>query len=393
MWSWMMKILFYAWTIYDESLDEMPIKPNGGSIAIKNICEYVGRKCDVYLFLGKNKMHYKKLGSINIVDTFHFQDYIDRELDQNECRLRTMLNAFEETVKKVKPDIINLHGGGELTRRCLMKCIQMNWIYALTDHLYIGLEKKVPGYDMSVEWEKQVFKIRGIKITTVSSAMKRNILRDYHEIKEKDVKVILNGTDFTYEKFDCDLKEQYHLNGKKILLCIGSIRERKNQIQLVHAFSRIKEGMRENLTVIFCGNDKMDGALQTEIKKYHLEQSMIYVGVVPNSCMKQYYSIADGYILPSIAEGLSLTMLEAMVFGLPLIMFHDLEGASDLNDKQVVQFICGKTEQDMADAIIQWSSKCWDNEYIRKFADYFTMERVADDYIEYYKERIACQTI
>lgn len=381
----MMKILFYAWTIYDERLDEMPIKPNGGSIAIKNICEHVGRKCEVYLFLGRNKMHYKKLGNINIVDTFHFQDYIDRELDQNECRLRTMLNAFEGIVNEIRPDIINFHGGGELTRRCLMKCIQMNWTYTFTDHLYIGLEKKVPGYDLSVEWEKQVLKMPGIKITTVSSDMKKNILRDYPEIKENDVKVILNGTDFVYEKCDCDLKEQYHLEGKKILLCVGSILERKNQIQLVNAFRKLKEEVRRNLAVIFCGNDKMEGALQTEIKKYHLEKSMIYAGVVPNSDIKKYYSIADGYILPSIVEGLSLTMLEAMVFGLPLIMFHDLEGASDLADEQVVQFIYGKTDQDMADAITQWSDKIWNHEYIRKFANYFTMERVAEDYLEYYK--------
>ena len=143
--------------------------------------------------------------------------------------------------------------------------------------------------------------------------------------------------------------------------------------------------MRRNLAVIFCGNDKMEGALQTEIKKYHLEKSMIYAGVVPNSDIKKYYSIADGYILPSIVEGLSLTMLEAMVFGLPLIMFHDLEGASDLADEQVVQFIYGKTDQDIADAITQWSDKIWNHEYIRKFAKYFTMERVAEDYIEYYK--------
>lgn len=386
-----MKILFYAWTIYDESLDEMPIKPNGGSIAIKNICEYVGRKCDVYLFLGRNKMHSKKLGNINIVDTVHFEDYLDHKLDQNECRLRTMLNAFEETVKQLKPDIINLHGGGELTRRCLMKCIQMNWTYILTDHLYIGLEKKVPGYDSTVEWEKQAFKMPGMKITTVSNTMKNNILRDYPEIRENDVRVILNGTDFIYEKCDCDLKEQYNLDGKKILLCVGSILERKNQIQLIYAFRKLKEEIRENLAVIFCGNDKMEGALQAEIEKYHLEKSLIYAGVVPNSEIKKYYSIADGYILPSIAEGLSLTMLEAMVFGLPLIMFHDLEGASDLTDKQVVQFIYGKTDQEMADAITQWWDKTWDKEYIKKYSNYFTMERVADDYIEYYKERLACK--
>lgn len=383
-----MKILFYAWTIYDERLSEMQIKPNGGSIAIKNICEYVGRRCEAYLFLGQKKLSRQRLGHINIVDTMMFPDYIDEDLDQNECRLRTMLNAFEQVVRNLKPDIVNLQSGGELTRRCILKCIEMKQAYILTDHLYIGLEKDVPGYESSVVWEKQVFKIPGIKITTVSSTMKNNILRDYPAIKEDDVGVIINGTDFTYKKSERDIREQYNLKGKKLLLCVGTLLQRKNQIQIVHAFASMTKEERNNLAVIFCGNDKMNGELQNEITKFRMEDHLIYAGTILNSEINDYYSAADGYILPSIAEGLSLTMLEAMVFGLPLIMFHDLEGASDLADEQVVQFIYGKGDRDVAETIIQWSKREWDHGYIRRFAEYFNMERVADDYIRCYKSRL-----
>ena len=93
-----MRVLIYAWNIYDESLSELQVKPNGGSIAIKNICEYIGRKCDLYLFLGQQKMPAKKLGNINIVDTTCYPDYINDGLDENECKLRTMCNAFTNVV-------------------------------------------------------------------------------------------------------------------------------------------------------------------------------------------------------------------------------------------------------------------------------------------------------
>ena len=383
-----MKVLIYAWNIYDESLSELQIKPNGGSIAIKNICEYIGRKCELYLFIGQQKMSSKRLGSINIVDTTRFPDYIDDSLDENECKLRTMCSAFVHVVKDLQPDFVNLHGNGDLARMCVLKCIEMDQPYAFTEHLYIGLKKKLPESDKTIGWEKQIFNIPNIKITAVGTMMKHNILRDYPAVKETNIEVILNGTDFTYQIQDSELRVQYGLMGKKILLCVGSIVKRKNQIQLVHAFEHIEDKKRKELAIIFCGADRMNGKLEDEIKRLHLERSLIYVGTIPNSEMRKYYSIADGYILPSLEEGLSLTMLEALVFGLPVIMFDDTSGASDLADENVTQYIYGKEDQDVANAIERWIDKDWDKNYIRKFAEYFTMERVAQDYLDYYEKRL-----
>ena len=384
-----MKILFYAWNIYDENLPEMQIAPNGGSIAIRNIAEYVGRKCDVYLFLGKRKMPEKRLHHINIVNTEKYPDCVDEGIDKNECWLRTMLHAFEETIKELHPDFVNLHGGGELLKRAIIKCKEMNVKYAYTNHLYIGLEKEIEGYHDSVEMEKELFSIPDVMVTTVGTKSKENILRDYPCMSEKNIDVILNGTDFQYENVNSSLVKKYNLQGKKVLLCIGSIIKRKNQLQVVQAFAEMKKEERDKIAILFCGNDKMNGALQREIEKYDLQNNLIYLGIIPNDEMKKYYSIADGYILISLAEGLSLTMLEAMVFGLPLIMFDDVEGASDLADDKVTLFIHGKENKDIIDAILKWKDTDWDKNYIQEYAKYFNLERVADDYIAYYKKRLS----
>ena len=288
----------------------------------------------------------------------------------------------------MQPDFVNLHGNGDLARMCVLKCIELNQPYACTEHLYVGLKRKLPGSDKTVSWEKQIFNIPHIKITTVGTTMKYNILRDYPIINETDIEVILNGTDFTYQRQDSKLRAEYGLAQKKVLLCVGSIQRRKNQLQLVHAFEHIESDKRKDVVIIFCGADSMEGELQNEIERLHLGQSLIYVGVVPNSEMRKYYSIADGYILPSLEEGLSLTMLEALVFGLPVIMFDDISGASDLADENVTQFIYGKEDRGIAIAIEQWLDKEWNKDYIRKFAQYFNMERVAQDYLDYYEKRL-----
>lgn len=382
-----MKILFYAWNIYDENFKELPVKPNGGSIAIKNICEYVGRKCEVYLFVGKKKLHAQKIGNINIVDTSECEDCNDVEIDENERWLRTMTNAFEKSVLETKPDFINLQGNGELTKRCILKCIEKKWLYAFTDHLYIGLQKKVEGYDSLVEWEKEVYSIPNIKVTAVGTKMMENINRDFPETKG-NVEVIINGTDIVCEEIKSELSERYKIRGKKVLLCIGTIIKRKNQEQVVRAYNLLPESIKKNLVIFFCGVDKLNGAIQREIERLSLSESLFFLGEVPNSEIKKYYSIADGYILPSVAEGLSLTMLEAITYGIPVMMFDDIEGASDLNNKKVVEFIYGKEDQNVADTIKSWYEKEWDKEYIKEYAKYFMMERAADDYMKYFSMRI-----
>lgn len=383
-----MKILFYAWNIYDKELPEIQVSPNGGSIAIRNIVEYVARKEEVYLFLGKTKMPAKKLHHINIVNTEKYPDYEDCNVDDEEQWLRTMQNAFEETVKEIEPDFVNLHGGGALIKRCILVCKQLNVKYAYTNHLYIGQEKGDIVKERDILWEQEIFNISKIKITAVGSTSKEHILNDYPNIMENDVDVILNGTDFKYENISTNLKEKLNLQNKRILLCVASIQKRKNQLQLVRAFAEINKEDREHIVILFCGKDGMQGTLQKEIEKYGLQDNLIYLGVIPNDEMKEYYSIADGYILISLAEGLSLTMLEAMVYGLPLIMFDDIEGASDLADEKVSLFIHGKENKDVVDAILKWANTEWDKDYIQEYARYFNMERVADDYIAYYKKRL-----
>lgn len=383
-----MKVLFYAWNIYDEDLSELQVTPNGGSIAIKNIIEYVGRKQEVYLFLGKRKMPARRLHHINIVDTEKYSDYVSDKMDSNECWLKTMENAFEQVILEIEPDFVNLHGGGELIRRCILICKKMNVKYAYTNHLYIGDEKKHIVKDREHVWEREIFSIPDIKVTVVGTKAKERVLQDYPQIKEADIEVILNGTDFKYENSEFDLIEDLNVQGKKILLCIGSIQRRKNQTQLVKAFAEMKPKDREDIVILFCGKDCMNGVLQQEIEKYGLQDNLKYLGVLPNNEMAKYYAIADGYILISLAEGLSLTMLEAMVYGLPLIMFGDVEGASDLADKKISLFVHGKENKDVIDAILKWKNTEWDKCYIQEYAKYFNMGRVADDYIAYYKKRL-----
>lgn len=384
-----MKVLSMAWTIYDSRIKEFSKNYTGGGLVIKNICEYIGRKAESYLFIGKCWLSEQTVDNITIVGTDFKVNEEDTDQVRDEQYIKNMAQKFELAVKKINPDIVNFHGIGELMQFCIEVCIKKNIPYVYTDHLFISRDKKFGQYNKNIEWKEKLYHIPDLKVIAVSTGMKNKILQNFPFISSNNITVIQNGTDFIPDLKVSNLCEKYALSNKKVLLCVGTIVERKNQIQAVRAFQLLPEAMQNNIKIVFCGLDSMNGALQESIHYAKLQDSLIYIGAVNNEEIKKYYSIAQGLIMPSYAEGLSIAALETIAYGLPVIMFSDSECAMDLNDEEVVCLAKERSDQELANAMIRWYQKDWDKNYITEYSKYYSMERMAEDYIRYYTERIS----
>lgn len=380
-----MKILSFAWVIYDEQIKEFANNCTGGGLVIKNICEYIGRKEESYLFIGKQQLPQMKLGNIHVVETDKLNAPYDGNISATELHLQTMCLNFRKALDEIKPDIVNFHGIGELMLLCMDICNEYKIPYVFTEHLYIGLHKDFDGYDRVIEWEKLLYQRPNVNYISVSTGMKKKILNDFPNISETRIKAIVNGTDFNAELKKTDIEDIYKLYGKKVLLCVGTIVARKNQMQLVRAFQLLPQDVQEKIVIIFCGNDTMKGKLQEQINEAGLADKLIYVGGVSSEKMKEFYTISDGLAMPSRSEGLSIAALEAIAYGNPVILYKDSECADDLYDEDVVCFAKERTDDGFAEAILDWFHKDWDKEYIKKLAENFTMEKMADEYIKHYR--------
>ena len=314
-----MKVLLMAWTIYDSRLEQFADDCTGAGTVIKNICEYIGRQTESYLFVGKCRMPEMKLGHIHIVGTDTEPAVEGEGLTRTEKRLRTRTNAFRSALDTIKPDIVNIHGIGELALRCIGVCTEKNIPYVYTEHLFITRDKQFSQYDNSLELQERLYPMPGLNIVAVSSGMKHKIHRDFPSIPFDKIQVITNGTDFVPDIVQSDFSDKYGLNGKKVLLCVGTILDRKNQCQLVRMFQLLSLAIQDKLIILFCGHDCMNGTLQNCINVADLQDKMIYVGAVRSDDMKKYYSVADGLVMPSYAEGLSIAALEAISYGLQLL--------------------------------------------------------------------------
>lgn len=114
-----------------------------------------------------------------------------------------------------------------------------------------------------------------------------------------------------------------------VFLNVASMDGRKNQHLLISSLQRLIPDYPQ-LKVVCLGN-VMDPnyyeSLLQRTKKLGLEKHIIFPGFISNPV--DLYRISNAFVLPSLVEGWSVAMTEALYFGLPLVL-TDVGGAREV---------------------------------------------------------------
>ena len=101
-------------------------------------------------------------------------------------------------------------------------------------------------------------------------------------------------------------------------LFMGEIGERKGVFDIIRALANNRENLRGKIELRIGGN-KMEAELRKAITDSKLEDMVKFEGWVSGEKKNQLLNWADIYILPSFNEGLPISILEAMSYGMPII--------------------------------------------------------------------------
>ena len=107
-------------------------------------------------------------------------------------------------------------------------------------------------------------------------------------------------------------------SGRTRFLFLGRIGERKGVYDLLQVLHTQREALLGQY-VLELGGDGETEKLQQLITQYGLDDSVKFLGFVTGKQKEQCLREADVYLLPSYHEGLPISILEAMSFGLPII--------------------------------------------------------------------------
>lgn len=162
--------------------------------------------------------------------------------------------------------------------------------------------------------------------------------------------------------FDFNIESKEYLpNGKLRILTVAKLSlERKKIRLLIEALTELKDTLNFHLTII--GALKLEDTeeynkLQVLIKERALQSYVTVLENISYEEMPKHYQSSDVFILPSINEPYSISPLEAMNFGLPVIL-TDTNGARNCVEPGVTGYtVKSNSVTSLKSAILQLKDK------------------------------------
>jgi len=168
-------------------------------------------------------------------------------------------------------------------------------------------------------------------VIAISNSVKKHLVDDFHVSPDR-IKMIYNGIEL--KRFllsgnisGADLMGKMGLdNGSMVVGAIGRLSSVKGFKYLVEAFKAVVSQEKDmNLLIVGTGPEKI--RLEKQIQELGLaDKVLLSSGGEP---LEQYLSVMDMFCLPSVHEGLGLSLMEAMAAGQACIA-SDVGGISEL---------------------------------------------------------------
>lgn len=121
------------------------------------------------------------------------------------------------------------------------------------------------------------------------------------------------------------MQENMKLAGKRVLLTVARLQERKNHLAVIKSLPEIKK-YYPNICYIIVGTGPFEPNLIKDVRRYGLEENVIFTGYLADSAVACLYDLCEIFVMPHIqiddtmdTEGCPTVFLEASSHRKPVI--------------------------------------------------------------------------
>lgn len=171
------------------------------------------------------------------------------------------------------------------------------------------------------------------RIIAVSDDVKRYAV-EKGRIERTRIETIENGIDVDRYRGAGgaeELRRQLGLEGKRVILSIGRLVEQKGHRYLIQSAEVLRENHPE-MAVLIVGEGPLMENLEEEIEELRLTETVRMLG--PRRDIPELLALSEVFVLPSLFEGLPITLLEAMASATPIVV-TDVDGIRDVIEHEV----------------------------------------------------------
>lgn len=159
---------------------------------------------------------------------------------------------------------------------------------------------------------------------------------------------------FDAEKVEVFLQKNPHLRGKKIVLFLGRLHEKKGCDILIEAFSRVANE-DENLHLLMVGPDQvgLKSSLQKLAQDLDIADKITWLGLLTGDDKWTAFHAAHIFALPSHQENFGIVVAEALACGKPVLISNKVNVWREIEREQA-GFVGDDTVDATAMSFKQW---------------------------------------
>ncbi|MBQ9071354.1 MAG: glycosyltransferase family 1 protein [Clostridia bacterium] len=155
---------------------------------------------------------------------------------------------------------------------------------------------------------------------------------------KKNYTVINNGMELAKFQFNetnrTATKTDYDLKNKIVIGNVANFVEVKNHNFMIDVFAELCKN-NENYVLMLLGKGSLMNGIKEKVHALGLDKKVLFIGSTPN--VHKYLSAMDIFILPSLYEGVPLTLIEAQSNGLKCIASTNVP--EEVNITKNVEFL------------------------------------------------------
>jgi UDP-glucose:(heptosyl)LPS alpha-1,3-glucosyltransferase len=228
----------------------------------------------------------------------------------------------------LRADILQPHGG-----------VHWAWFWRslrVYDHPILWAVKFLGRVFSPKQWvsgwiEDAPYQERPLRAIIAISDMVKQDMMHWYQIPEERITVVYNGVDIERfhprnRQYREEIRRRYGIGEELVILFVSNNFRMKGLGFLIRALAEVKKEDHPSLRLLVLGRDRKEPYLRLA-KKIGISEEVVFAGSTDEP--EKYYGAADLLVHPTFYDACSLTVLEALASGLPVITTH-FNGASGI---------------------------------------------------------------
>ena len=285
-----------------------------------------------------------KLGhTVTVVSLYNEQTIISKRLIENGVNVVFLnkkpgldfncVKELNELCKSIKPEVIHTH-------LYAFKYAMLSTFF--TNTRIVHTVHSVASKERDKKALRLFSRLKRVTIVGLSSEVANTIANEF-KLKRENIPIVLNGVNL--EK--CIVKKDYELSSFNTIIHVGRYSIPKNHIELLKAMKIIHTSY-PTWKLMLVGDGELREEIHSFINDNDMTDYVVEKGVTDN--VYPLLSKADIFVLPSIYEGIPMTVLEAMGTALPIVASR-VGGIPDLLNEKNSLLLDNSTSESIANGL------------------------------------------